>query len=116
MSLEEIMTIVEADPFANVTFTGGDPMQQAEGFTALAQAIRQRTNKTIWCYTGYTYETLLKMPAQHRLLELLDVLVDGPFVEAKRDTSLLFRGSSNQRLIDVKRSLEAGKVVEWTRD
>jgi anaerobic ribonucleoside-triphosphate reductase activating protein len=48
-------------------------------------------------------------------LELLDVLVDGPFVEAKRDTSLLFRGSSNQRLIDVKRSLEAGKVVEWTR-
>ena len=55
------------------------------------------------------------MPAQRKLLELLDVLVDGPFVEAQRDTTLLFRGSKNQRLIDVPRSLAAGKVVGWTR-
>ena len=110
-----IMQVIEADPFANVTFSGGDPMQQAEGFTALAQAIRKRTTKNIWCYTGYTFEKLLNMPAQRKLLELLDVLVDGPFVEAQRDTTLLFRGSKNQRLIDVPRSLAAGKVVGWTR-
>ena len=109
------MQVIEADPFANVTFSGGDPMQQAEGFTALAQAIRKRTTKNIWCYTGYTFEKLLNMPAQRKLLELLDVLVDGPFVEAQRHTTLLFRGSKNQRLIDVPRSLAAGKVVGWTR-
>ena len=115
MTTEEVMRVIEADPFANVTFSGGDPMQQAEGFTALAQAIRKRTTKNIWCYTGYTFEKLLNMPAQRKLLELLDVLVDGPFVEAQRDTTLLFRGSKNQRLIDVPRSLAAGKVVGWTR-
>lgn len=115
MSVEDIMEVIEADPFAHVTFTGGDPMQQAEGFTELAQAIHQRTNKTIWCYTGYTFENLLKMPAQRKLLEHLDVLVDGPYVENQRDTDLLFRGSANQRLINVPRSLAADKVVLWQR-
>ena len=56
MSTEEIMEVIEADPFANVTFSGGDPMYQAEGFTELAKAIRQRTDKNIWCFTGFTYE------------------------------------------------------------
>ncbi len=116
MSVEELMEIIEADPFApGVTFTGGDPMQQAEGFTALAQAIRARTNKNIWCYTGYTFEALLHMPAQRQLLELVDVLVDGPFIEAQRSTDLLFRGSANQRLIDIPRSLAEGRVVLWQR-
>lgn len=116
MSVEELMEIIEADPFApGVTFTGGDPMQQAEGFTALARAIRQRTKKNIWCYTGYTFETLLTMPAQRELLELVDVLVDGPFIEAQRNTDLLFRGSANQRLIDVPRTLAEGHIIEWSR-
>ena len=116
VSVEDLMQVIEADPFApGVTFTGGDPMQQAEGFTALAQAIRERTNKNIWCYTGYSFESLLTMPAQRTLLELVDVLVDGRYVEAQRDTDLLFRGSTNQRLIDVPRSLEAGRVVLWQR-
>lgn len=116
MSVEELMEVIEADPFApGVTFTGGDPMQQAEGFTALALAIRARTNKNIWCYTGYTYEALLQMPAQRALLELVDVLVDGPFIAAQRSTDLLFRGSANQRLIDVQQSLIKGEVVLWQR-
>lgn len=97
----------------NVTFSGGDPMYQAEGFAELARAIRERTTKNIWCYTGFTFEALLKMPAQRALLELVDVLVDGPFVESLKDPDLLFRGSSNQRLIDVKASLETGEVVLW---
>lgn len=115
MSVDDIMQVIEDDPFANVTFTGGDPMQQAEGFTELARAIRSRTEKTIWCYTGYTFESLLRMPAQRVLLEQIDVLVDGPFLASQRDTSLLFRGSANQRLIDVPRSLEKGEAVPWRR-
>lgn len=107
------MRIIEADPYADVTFSGGDPMYQAEGFAELARAIRSRTTKNIWCYTGFTFEALLKMPAQRELLELVDVLVDGPFIESKKDPDLLFRGSSNQRLIDVKASLKAGEVVLW---
>ena len=86
-------------------------MYQAEGFAELAKAIKSCTKKNIWCYTGFTFESLLRMPKQRELLELVDVLVDGPFVESLKDTDLLFRGSSNQRLIDVPKSLERGEVV-----
>ena len=111
MSTEDIMRIVEADPYANVTFTGGDPMFQPEGFADLARAIRQRTTKDIWCYTGFTFEQLLNNPRQRQLLEQLDVLVDGPFIKALRDETLVFRGSSNQRIIDVQRTLQQGHIV-----
>ena len=111
MTTNEIMDVILADPFANVTFSGGDPMFQAEGFTELAHAIHERSNKTIWCFTGFTFEALLAKTEQRKLLEQIDVLVDGPFVERLKDTDLLYRGSSNQRLIDVKESLKQGKVV-----
>jgi anaerobic ribonucleoside-triphosphate reductase activating protein len=113
MSTEDIMRVIEADPYANVTFTGGDPMYQPEGFTELAKAIKERTKKNIWCYTGFTYEMLLTNPRQRALLELIDVLVDGPFVKDERDEALCFRGSRNQRLIDVPASLKAGSAVEF---
>jgi anaerobic ribonucleoside-triphosphate reductase activating protein len=113
MSTEDIMRVIEADPYANVTFSGGDPMYQPEGFAELARAIKERTKKTIWCYTGFTFEALLSNPRQRALLEQLDVLVDGPFVKSQRDESLCFRGSRNQRLVDVPASLKAGKVVEF---
>lgn len=113
MTTEEILRPILADSFADVTFTGGDPMMQPEGFTELACAIKERSAKTIWCYTGYTYEALLVMPAQRELLHYIDVLVDGPFIQSLRDEQLRFRGSSNQRLIDVKLSLEKGAVVLW---
>ncbi len=113
-TVESLLQEVLADPFADVTFSGGDPMAQPEGFTALAQEIRHQSEKTIWCYTGFTFETLVQNDATRRLLEQLDVLVDGPFIQAQRDTDLLFRGSANQRLIDVKASLQAGSVVLWT--
>ena len=112
MTTEDIMRVIEADPYANVTFSGGDPMYQPEGFAELARAIRERTKKTIWCYTGFTFEALLTNPRQRALLEQIDVLVDGPFVKSKRDESLIFRGSSNQRLVDVPASLREGHVVE----
>ena len=113
MTTDEIMHVIEADPYTRgVTFTGGDPMAQPEGFAELARAIRRRTPaKDIWCYTGFTFEAVLKHPARRALLELIDVLVDGPFVMAERDVDLLFRGSRNQRLIDVPASLKKGTVV-----
>ena len=116
MSTDDIMRPILADPFANVTFSGGDPMFQAEGFTELAREIRRLTQKTIWCYTGYTFERLLKNPQQRELLTLLDVLVDGPYMERLRDPDLVFRGSSNQRIIDVRRSLKEGRIVEMNME
>lgn len=115
MSVEAIMKIIEADPYANVTFSGGDPMFQAAGFAELAREIHKRTNKDIWCYTGFTFESLITQE-QRELLEQLDVLVDGPFIEKLRDPDLLFRGSSNQRLINVQASLFSGQVILWHPD
>ena len=104
VTVEELFReIVEAD--MNVTFTGGDPMLHPEGFIELARMIKQRTDKTIWCYTGYLFEDLLKHPLRRELVELCDVIVDGRYVEAERDLSLHFRGSRNQRIIDVAKSL-----------
>ncbi len=113
ISTDEVMAIIEADPFANVTFSGGDPMYQAEGFAELARAIKERTGKTIWCYTGFTFEQCMADTARRQLLEVIDVLVDGPFIMKLRNTDLTFRGSSNQRIIDVKVSMEKGEVVLW---
>lgn len=116
MTTDEVMKIIVADPYANVTFSGGDPLYQAEGFTELARAIRSQTQKTIWCYTGFTFEAIVKIPRYRQLLDEIDVLVDGPFVKSLRDEDLLFRGSSNQRLIDVPASLVKGEVVEFHPD
>ena len=111
MTTEDIMRVIESDPYANVTFTGGDPMYQPEGFAELARTIRQRTTKDIWCYTGFTFETLVNNPRQRALLEQIDVLVDGPYIKDQRDETLLFRGSRNQRIINVKDSLAKGRAV-----
>ena len=113
MTTADIMRIVCADPYTRgVTFTGGDPMYQPEGFAELAQAIRRQTpQKDIWCYTGFTFEQLLTNPRQRALLELIDVLVDGPFVKEERDETLVFRGSRNQRIIDVQASLRSGTPI-----
>ena len=108
---EEILKVILDDPFADVTFSGGDPMFQPQGFTELAKAIKQQSSKNIWCYTGFLFEDLLNMPAQRGLLEYVDVLVDGRFIEALKDEELRFRGSSNQRIINVPASLEKGETV-----
>jgi anaerobic ribonucleoside-triphosphate reductase activating protein len=101
--------VVDAD--MNVTFTGGDPMFHPEGFIKLAKMIKERTNKTIWCYTGYRFEDLLQHSVRRQLVELCDVIVDGKFMEKERDLSLHFRGSRNQRIIDVPKSLQGDVVL-----
>ena len=116
MTVEEIMRIIMADPYTRgVTFSGGDPMYQAARFAELARQIHRRTQKDVWCYTGFTFESLIQQD-QRELLAEVDVLVDGPFVESLHDPDLLFRGSSNQRLIDVQASLYSGETVLWKPD
>lgn len=97
----------------NITFSGGDPIFQMEGFAELASIIKQESNKNIWCYTGYKFEQLMLKPKAMELLKNIDVLVDGRFEEKERDENILFRGSRNQRLIDVQKSLKLGEVVMY---
>ena len=92
--------VVDAD--MNVTFTGGDPMLHPEGFTELARMIKSQTDRTIWCYTGFTYEEVLVDERLSQILPYLDALVEGPFILEKRTTELAFRGSSNQRIIQLR--------------
>lgn len=118
MGVEDILAIVRRDPFAGVTLSGGDPMFQAEECVSLCRRVKEVTDKSLWCYTGFTWEEIHSRGsrAMVELAEMVDVLVDGRFVETLRDTDLLFRGSANQRLIDVHRTLETGFVCLWQRD
>ena len=97
-----------------VTLTGGDPFCQAEACAMIAVAAKQ-AGLSVWAYSGWTYEQLLEKgktePDIMKLLSFVDVLVDGPFILSQRTLELRFRGSKNQRLIDVKRSLENGQTV-----
>ena len=111
VSTDYLLEKVLADDFANVTFSGGDPLFQPEGFTQLARDIKKKSKKTIWCYTGLRFEMILKNERQSALLPYIDVLVDGRYEQSQRQESLLFRGSKNQRLIDVQASLRENKAV-----
>ena len=112
MSIRQLADAARCNPLCRgVTFSGGEPFAQAEGFYALAALLRSEGYE-IACYTGYTFEALLAgTPVQRQLLGMLDVLIDGPFLLAQRSLELPFRGSANQRIIDVPQSLAAGTVV-----
>lgn len=111
LSISELLEVVKLDDFSDVTFSGGDPLLQVEGFTELARCIKAETNKNIWCYTGFTFEQVLESSRLSAILPYIDVLVDGPFVKSLKDEDLLFRGSRNQRIIDVQASLSSQMVV-----
>lgn len=115
-SIDELVRTINDDEFADVTFSGGDPLMQVEGFTTLAREIKRTSGKNIWCYTGYLYEQILRNPRLIQILPYIDVLVDGRYVTELRDEDLLFRGSSNQRLIDVQRSLKENKTCIWNNE
>ncbi|MCQ2245393.1 MAG: anaerobic ribonucleoside-triphosphate reductase activating protein [Bacteroidaceae bacterium] len=114
MTIDEIIKVIDYNDF-NVTFSGGDPFFQADAVAELAKAIKERLGKNIWCYTGFTWEQLMHTPSYLPLLEQIDVLVDSPFVLEKRNIELLFRGSDNQRIIDVKKSIAKHEIVELTQ-
>ena len=97
-----------------ITFSGGDPMMQATACLDIAKYAKEK-KLNIWCYTGFTFEELLKMsktkPSILKFLELIDILVDGRFVLKEKSLNLKFRGSRNQRIIDVHKSLKTNRVV-----
>ena len=111
MTVDEIMRIVEENGF-NVTLTGGDPLYSLPAIIPLIQAINA-AGYSIWLYTGFTYEQLLSLPDIEAILPLLEAIVDGPFEQDKRDLSLSFRGSSNQRIIDVRNTLASGEIITF---
>ena len=111
---DDLLAEMKENPMLRgVTFSGGEPFSQAEALTALAKRIKAETQLDLTVYTGWTYEQLLQSPnpAVLSLLNQADYLVDGLYVEAQRDLTLHFRGSSNQRVIDLSATRREGHVV-----
>ena len=113
-TVDDIVAAMERNPLLDgITFSGGEPMEQPVPLVELADAAHAR-NLNVWCYTGYTFEQLLDgKPSKEarELLDHVDVLVDGPFILSQRSLDLHWKGSANQRVIDVPSSLESGEVV-----
>lgn len=107
---ELIAEILSVALQSGVTFSGGEPMLQSESCAYIAKALKAQ-GCNLWCYTGYTWEELLSMPSCMEFLQYLDVLIDGKFVTALKSYDLTFRGSANQRVIDVQASLREKRVV-----
>ena len=118
MDTAEIILTMEDNPLLDgVTLTGGDPFCQPEACLEVARAAH-KLGLNVWAYSGYTYERLLELAGQDEgvsaLLSEIDVLVDGPFRLKERSLELLYCGSKNQRLIDMKKTRETGAVTLWS--
>ncbi len=120
-TIDLILKALEPSHIAGLTLLGGEPMElvNQEGLIPLLQQVRKMyPDKDIWCYTGYLYEDLLPGgkvhgPYSDEILSYLDILVDGPFILAQKNIRLKFRGSENQRIIDVKRTNQSRQIVLW---
>lgn len=119
---EEVLEALAPGYIRGLSLLGGEPFepQNQEVLVMLLRKVKERyPEKTIWCYSGYLFDKELQQESRARcevtdeMLSMLDVLVDGRFVESQKDLTLVFRGSSNQRIIDVKKSLDAGEVIWW---
>ncbi len=111
-ALNEIDDQLGKKYISGITLSGGDPLFEGNrrDILVLCKYIRELfPNKNIWLYTGYTYEEVSDL----EIMDYIDILVDGPYVEKLRDTSLKWRGSSNQRVIDIKETHKIGRVVLW---
>lgn len=121
-TVEHILQLMQPGYIAGLTLLGGEPMEP-ENQPALLDLMRQvktaYPTKNIWCFSGYLYEDLTAGrigdgETVRQMLALTDVLVDGPFVQEKKNLRLRFRGSENQRLIDLRKTEQAGQIVIWT--
>ena len=118
---EEILSLLAPDYISGLSLLGGEPFEpenQRVLLELLKKAKERYPEKTIWCYTGFTLEELLsgsraRIETTDEMLSLIDVLVDGRFVEDLRNLRLRFRGSENQRLLNVKETLKTGQIVLW---
>lgn len=115
IEVDEIVKQYLGNPLLDgITLSGGEPFDQPEACAELLSKVYHKCG-SVWCYTGYTFDYLLTRTdfLSSFLLESIDVLVDGPYIESRRTLELPWRGSRNQRLIDVQKSLKSGTIVEW---
>ena len=134
VAINDLLDIIVREEMP-VTLSGGDPLFQAEGVAVLTRLLKEHTKTSspsfrrgrgeaprgwgeadIWLYTGYRWEQIVATPRLLDAVRNVDVVVDGPFVQSLRDTTLLFRGSSNQRIIDVAASLASGSAIPLSLD
>ena len=109
-AMNELLNDIDKDYIEGLTFSGGDPLypDNREEVTKIAKIVKEKfPSKNIWCYTGYLYEQVKDL----EIMKYIDILVDGPFIQEFNDNNLHWVGSSNQRVLDVKPSLEKGEVI-----
>lgn len=108
---EEIISYLKKDEIEGLTILGGEPFESTLDLIEIVKKIRKETDKSIWIFSGFSYEVLVNIEKAKELLSMCDVLVDGLFVDELKDLKLKFKGSSNQRTIDIKKSMEKNKVI-----
>ena len=122
---ERIIEAMRPDYIKGFSLLGGEPFEkenQAVLCEVLEKIRKAYPEKTIWCYTGFSYDTdllagkICDFSITKRMLDCIDILVDGKFIEEEKDLSLRFKGSRNQRIIDVQASLKEGKIIRWSED
>lgn len=117
--IEHLLDLLAPDYIAGLTLLGGDPLERenTQALLPFVKEVRMRyPHKSIWCFTGDLYEKLLERADARELFRYIDVLVDGPFIESQKNIMLRFRGSQNQRILDIKKSQVALKAVEWKEE
>ena len=113
---DKLLALIDENPLlAGITLSGGEPMLQIEPLIEICQAVKQR-HLNIVLYSGFTYEQIIADDKKKSLLQLCDMLIDGKFEQDKKSLSLLYRGSANQRLINIQASLKQNKVIEYMID
>lgn len=124
-TINHILELLKPDYIKGITFLGGEPMapsNQESVLNTIRQIKEHYTNKDIWLYTGYLLDTDIMgkmvdtLPHTREILSYIDVLVDGPFIEEQKNLNLQFKGSENQRIIDMKKTLSSGSIVLWSED
>lgn len=108
---QEVIFYLKLKEVEGLTVLGGEPFENPLGLLKTLRNIRKEIDKSIWVYTGFVFEDLVNIKLTREILEEIDVLVDGEFIEELKDLKLRFKGSSNQRIIDVKKSLANNKVI-----
>lgn len=108
-----IINYLSEDVVDGLTILGGEPFENSEGLVEIIKEIKKSTKKNIWIYSGYTYDQIISDNKKKELLMLCDILVDGPFIEELKDLRLKFRGSSNQRIIDIQKTLKSDHIIEY---
>lgn len=110
----EIISYLKDPNIKGLSLLGGEPMESAEDLVKIIRQIKAQVPKDIWIYSGYTFEEILEDPLKKALLEECQVLVDGLFIEEMKDLTLKFRGSSNQRILDIERSIRTSSPVAYS--